>query len=141
MAAGVVVVDVLTKIWAMAALADGPISIIGDTLQFRLVRNTGAAFSLLSGGGPLVGLVVIGVVVLIFVALGDASHRIEAVALGLVLGGAVGNLLDRLFRGDEFLGGAVVDWIYTSFFPTFNVADSAITIGVVLLLVGAFLRR
>lgn len=141
MAAGVVALDQLTKAWAISALADGPIAIIDTTVQFRLARNTGAAFSLFASGGPIVGIIVIGVVILIFVALGDASRRLEAVALGLVLGGAVGNLLDRAFRGDDFLSGAVVDFAYTSFFPTFNVADTAITFGVALLLLSAFRRR
>jgi signal peptidase II len=140
-AAGVVALDQLTKAWAIYALADGPIAIIDGTLQFRLARNTGAAFSLFASGGPIVGIMAIGVVILIFVALGDASRRLEAVALGLVLGGAVGNLLDRAFRGDDFLSGAVVDFVYTSFFPTFNVADTAITFGVALLLLSAFRRR
>jgi signal peptidase II len=140
-AAGVVALDQLTKAWAISALADGPIAIIDTTVQFRLARNTGAAFSLFASGGPIVGIIAIGVVILIFVALGDASRRLEAVALGLVLGGAVGNLLDRAFRGDDFLSGAVVDFVYTSFFPTFNVADTAITFGVALLLLSAFRRR
>lgn len=141
MAAGVVALDQLTKAWAISALADGPIAIIDTTVQFRLARNTGAAFSLFASGGPIVGIIAVGVVILIFVALGDASRRLEAVALGLVLGGAVGNLLDRAFRGDDFLSGAVVDFVYTSFFPTFNVADTAITFGVALLLLSAFRRR
>ena len=141
MAAGVVALDQLTKAWAINALADGPIAIIDGTLQFRLARNTGAAFSLFASGGPIVGIIAMGVVIVIFVALGDASRRLEAVALGLVLGGAVGNLLDRAFRGDDFLSGAVVDFVYTSFFPTFNVADTAITFGVALLLLSAFRRR
>ena len=140
-AAVVVVLDQLTKAWALQALAAGPIAIIDATVQFRLARNTGAAFSLFTRGGPIVAIVVIGVIIFIFVALGDASRRLEAVALGLVLGGAVGNLLDRVFRGDDFLSGAVIDWVYTSFFPTFNVADTAVTFGVALLLLSAFLRR
>ena len=141
MAAGVVALDQVTKAWAISALADGPIAIIDTTVQFRLARNTGAAFSLFASGGPIVGIIAMGVVIVIFVALGDASRRLEAVALGLVLGGAVGNLLDRAFRGDDFLSGAVVDFVYTSFFPTFNVADTAITFGVALLLLSAFRRR
>ncbi len=123
------------------ALADGPIPLIGDLFQFRLARNSGAAFSTFTGSGPILGLVAIGVVIMIFVVLGDAGHRMEAISLGLVLGGALGNLADRAFRGPGFLDGRVVDWIYLSFFPTFNAADTAITIGVVLLLWHAFVRR
>ena len=140
-AAVVVIVDQATKAWAVEALADEPIVLIEGILNFRLFFNTGASFSLFAKGGAVIGLVVIGVVVMIFFALREAGHRLDAVALGLVLGGAVGNLLDRMFRGDGFLDGAVVDFINVPFFATFNVADIAINIGVALLLIGAFLRR
>jgi signal peptidase II len=137
----VVVADQLTKAWALEALDDGPIVLIDGVLNFRLFFNTGASFSLFAKGGAVIGLVVIGVVVMIFFALRDAGHRLDAVALGLVLGGAIGNLLDRMFRGGGFLDGAVVDFINVPFFATFNVADIAINIGVALLLIGAFIRR
>ena len=140
-AAVVLVLDQLTKIWVVNALADGPIVIIEDFLRLHLTYNTGAAFSFFSRSGPILGIVVIGVVLLILFALKDASHIGEAVGLGLVLGGALGNLTDRLFRGDEFIDGAVVDFIDFSFFATFNVADSAVTIGVVVLLISTFFRR
>ncbi len=143
-AAVVVVLDQLTKAWAVNALADGPIVIIEDFLELQLTFNTGAAFSILSDlarSGPILGIVVIGVVLLILFALRDASHIGEAVGLGLVLGGALGNLIDRLFRGDGFMDGAVVDFIDFSFFATFNVADSAVTIGVAILLVSTFFFR
>ena len=65
----------------------------------------------------------------------------ETVALGLVLGGAIGNLADRAFRGDGFLDGGVVDFVDFSFFPAFNAAYSAITIGAVLALWFAFVDR
>ena len=136
-AAGAVAVDQLTKVWAVAALDDGPIAVFGEVLRLRLIRNTGAAFSSMQGLGPLIGVAAVGVVGLIFVMIHHVPRRFEVVGLGLVLGGAVGNLLDRIFRGEGFLDGAVVDWIDPSFFPTFNSADSAITIGVAVLLVGA----
>ncbi len=135
------IVDQVTKAWAVKALADGPIVLIDGILNFRLFFNTGASFSLFAKGGVVIGLVVIGVVVMIFFALREAGYRLDAVGLGLILGGAVGNLLDRMFRGDGFLDGAVVDFINVPFFATFNVADIAINIGVALLLIGAFLRR
>ena len=136
-ASGAVLVDQVTKAWAVASLDDEPIRLIGDVLRLRLIYNTGAAFSSLEGLGPLIGMAAIGVVGLIFVMLHRVPRRFEVVGLGLVLGGAVGNLLDRIFRGGGFLDGAVVDWIDPSFFPAFNGADSAITIGVAVLLVGA----
>jgi signal peptidase II len=131
----------LTKAWALRAAGDEPIELIADFLQIRVARNTGAAFSILTGWGPLIGIVAVGVVVLIFVALGDTGHRLEAVGLGLILGGAVGNLLDRVFRGDGFFDGAVVDFVDFDFFPTFNVADGALNVGVAVLLIAAFMRR
>jgi signal peptidase II len=140
-AAGVVTLDQLSKWWAVNQLADDPIEIIADFLQLRLLFNTGASFSILTNAGPILAIVAFGVIGLIIYVLGDASRRIEAVALGLVLGGAIGNLVDRLFRGDGLLDGAVVDFIDFSFFATFNVADAAINIGVVLLLVGTFILR
>ncbi len=138
----VVVVDQATKAWARAALDSGPVIAIDGWLEFRLTENTGAAFSLLPRNGPLLGVVAAGIIVLIVLVLKDAGHRLDAIGLGMILGGAVGNLLDRVLRGDGFLDGGVTDFISVSFFwPVFNVADSAITIGVVLLLVSAFIRR
>lgn len=122
-------------------MVDGPIVVIDDWFQLRLTFNTGASFSIFSGGGQILALVSVGVVALIFYILGDASRRIEAVALGLVLGGALGNLSDRVFRGSGLLDGAVVDFIDFTFFATFNVADIAINVGVVLLFIAAFWKR
>ena len=130
--------DQTSKAWAESALADGPIVIIEDFLQFRLTYNTGAAFSMFSKGGPILGVIAIGVVIVIMFVLKDASRNGEAIALGMVLGGSIGNLTDRLFRGDGLLDGAVVDFIDFSFFATFNVADMGITLGVGLLLLLAF---
>lgn len=115
--------------------------LIEDFLQLRLTFNTGASFSLFSNAGPILAVVAAGVVVLIVYVLRDAARRTEAVALGLVLGGALGNLIDRVFRGDGMLDGAVVDFIDFSFFATFNVADAAINVGVALLLIAAFVWR
>lgn len=137
----VLVLDQLTKWWAVNALSDGPIELIDGFLQLNLTYNTGAAFSIFTQSGPFLGILVIGVVLLILFALKDAGHITEAIGLGMVLGGALGNLTDRLFRGDGFVDGAVVDFIDFSFFATFNVADSAVTIGVALLLISTVVRR
>ena len=136
-----VALDQLTKWWAVNELADGPIVLIDDFLQLRLLFNTGASFSILTNAGPILAIVAFGVIGLIVYVLGEASRRVEAVALGFVLGGAVGNLIDRLFRGDGLLDGAVVDFIDFDFFATFNVADAAINVGVALLLIAVFLFR
>ena len=141
-AVGIVVaaIDQLTKTWAVNALAGGPIVVIPNVLDFRLTFNTGASFSILSDQGPLLGVVAIGVIIMIMVVLGDASRRIEAVALGLVLGGSLGNLIDRAFRGDGWFDGGVVDFIDVQVF-TNNLADIALFVGVGLLLFAAFVHR
>ncbi len=133
--------DQLTKAWAINNLSDGPIVIIEDMFRLRLTFNTGASFSLFSNVGPIIAVVVIGVIGLIVYILGDASRRIEAVALGLVLGGSIGNLLDRLLRGASWFDGAVVDFINVDFFATFNVADIGVDVGVALLLIAVFFHK
>ncbi len=132
--AGVVVVlDQLTKIWAVAALSDGPVEVIGTLLQFRLTRNPGGAFSLLTGLTPVLALLAAGMVVYIVRTTRRTTDVVMAYSLGLVLGGAVGNLIDRLVRSPGFLRGEVVDFIKVPNWPTFNIADCAITIGVILI--------
>lgn len=133
--------DQLTKAWAINNLSDGPIVIIENILQLRLTSNTGASFSLFTNGGPIIAIIVIGVIGLIVYILGDASRRIEAVALGLVLGGSIGNLIDRVFRGAGLFDGGVVDFINVDFFATFNVADIGVNVGVALLLIAVFFHK
>lgn len=140
-AAGVIAIDQLTKVWAVATLSDGSIELIDGFLQFRLTRNPGAAFSSFTGGGPFLGAVAAFVAVAIAFLLPQLEERLDRLALALVMGGALGNFADRIFRGDGFLDGAVVDFIDFSFWPTFNAADSAISIGVVLMLVAAAFRK
>ncbi|MCB0977236.1 MAG: signal peptidase II [Acidimicrobiales bacterium] len=133
-AAVVVAVDQLSKHWALNNLTDSPIDVVGS-LRLNLRFNPGAAFSLGSGGrfGPWIAL--LAVVVVAALALGYPSRfRLGAVAAGLITGGALGNLVDRAFRGDQgFLHGAVVDFIDLQWWPVFNIADSAICVGAVLL--------
>ena len=140
-AAAVIVVDQLTKWWVVATLPGKPVVLVDGFLQLRFVSNSGAAFSLLDGFGSVIGLVAIAAAVFIFVVAARVNSTGETVALGLVLGGAIGNLVDRAFRGDGFLDGGVVDFVDFSFFPAFNAADSAITIGAVLALWFAFADR
>ena len=137
----VVLVDQLTKWWAATVLPGNPISLIGDFLQLRYHTNSGAAFSMLQGSGSIIALVAIAVVLFIALVVRSVPYRPEAIALGLVLGGAVGNLIDRVFRGGGFLDGEVIDFVDFSFFPAFNAADSAITIGAALALIFAFIRE
>lgn len=131
-------VDQLTKVWAVASLSDGPIDLIGETLRFRLSRNPGAAFSTFAEGGVILGVIAAGVAVAIALLLPRIEIAVDRFAMALIMGGALGNLADRMFRADGFLDGAVVDFVDFSFWPTFNVADSAISIGVVIMLISAF---
>jgi signal peptidase II len=131
----VVALDQLTKTWAVRALDDGPIDLFW-TLSLDLTFNTGAAFSRGRGLGPIIG-VAAAVVALILLWTGrTVESRAGAVAVGMVLGGAAGNLADRAFRagGDGFLGGAVVDFVDLEWWPVFNLADACIVIGALLLM-------
>lgn len=140
-AAAVVLVDQLTKTWALRSFAYEPTHVFW-TLQFVVAHNTGAAFSLFSGSGagPVIALLAVVVVVVVVRTLRFVSGWPAAVGSALVIGGAIGNLADRLFRshGAGLFGGAVVDWIDFGWWPVFNVADMAITTGAVLLGVAAF---
>ncbi|MDX1691223.1 MAG: signal peptidase II [Acidimicrobiia bacterium] len=138
-AGAVLVVDQLTKWWVVATLPGDPIVLVDGVLQLRYVRNTGAAFGILEGAGSIIALVAVATGVLIVAAVRRDPGRWESLALGLVGGGAMGNLVDRVFRGDGLLDGAVVDWFDLDFFPAFNVADSAITVGAFLAVGLAFL--
>ena len=128
-AVAVVVLDQITKTLAVDHLSRGPVHLIGP-FSFALAYNTGVAFSLGSGLTlPIVLVVVVVLVMLFWLSRGVPSVPMS-VALGLVLGGASGNLFDRLFRKH---GGAVVDFIASRVWPTFNVADASIVIGVLVL--------
>ncbi len=121
----VVAADQITKSLALSDLATHDVHVVGP-FSFRLTFNTGVAFSIGTGlSGPIIVVAVVLVLAVLAMARGAPSMP-SAVAFGLVLGGAIGNLSDRLFRGHH---GAVVDFIYTRFWPTFNVADSCIVIG------------
>lgn len=129
----VVAVDQITKHWALNALADGHTIDLVWTLRFNLAFNTGMAFSQGDGLGPAIGVVALIVVVVLLVSLGRGGSRWSVLAVGMVVGGAVGNVVDRLFRGDGWMNGAVVDFIDPQWFPIFNVADIGVTVGGALL--------
>jgi signal peptidase II len=130
-AAGVVLVDQLTKWWALDRLTSGSIHVIG-TLDFTLSLNTGASFSLFQGRAAILAPVAVILIVVLGVMAWRAPSTGRAAVFGLIIGGALGNLSDRLFRGDH---GAVVDFIALHFWPTFNVADACIVVGCALLVV------
>lgn len=124
----VVVVDQVATSWAVHRLAQGPIHVLGP-LDLQLQVNTGSAFGLAQGWAPVIGALAVVVVVVMIAASRRAGSDGMAAAIGLVVGGALGNLVDRIFR--HYHGG-VVDFIALHFWPTFNVADACITVGVVL---------
>jgi len=132
-AAAVITIDQLTKTWAVHTLATRDIDLFW-TLRFHLARNRGPAFSLGFGSGGLIAILAI-VIVIVFLVIGrSVDTKLGVLSLGLVLGGAIGNLVDRAFReGSGFLGGGVIDFIDPQWWPIFNVADMAVTIGGVLL--------
>ena len=131
----IVAIDQLTKIWAVAALSDGPAHVIGDFLLLEVTRNSGSAFSGFQGYTPILAVFAIVIAVFVARAVRQATDRWMLVGLVLVLGGALGNLVDRLVRSPGFLRGHVVDIVAVGSFPVFNFADSCITIGAIVLIV------
>ena len=135
----VVVVDQATKWWALRALEGGRSIEVVWTLRLRLVFNRGTAFGFGSRFAPLIAVLAVVVVVVLLRSGSTIRGRWARASLGLVLGGAVGNLLDRVLRdGGGFLGGEVVDFFDLRWWPVFNVADMAVSAGVVVLIVTAW---
>jgi len=138
----VVLLDQITKAWALRAVpAQESITLIPGLLRLHVTENSGVAFSMLQGAGSFLVLAIVVAVIVILLAIQSSERWWETLSLGLVLGGAMGNLVDRLTRGPGFSDGRVVDWIDPSFFPTFNLADTSITVGVALLLLFSVLSR
>lgn len=126
-------VDAATKSWAVAYLEDEPkVRILGDFLTLTLVKNSGAAFSMGEGGTLYLSLFAILVIFLICRWTARVTSRPWGYVLGLALGGSLGNLSDRAFRGEGGFRGHVIDWIALPRWPIFNVADSAIVIAALL---------
>lgn len=136
-AAVVVVLDQITKHWAVNALADGAARPVFWTLQWNLTFNSGMAFSRGEGWGPVIGVLAFVVVVVLAFTSARVGTRLAEVAAGLLIGGALGNLVDRMFRGDAWLRGAVVDFIDMQWWPIFNIADMGVSIGAVLFAITA----
>jgi signal peptidase II len=135
-AAVVLTLDVVTKVIAVKLLPPGqPVSIIGDTVTWTLVRNSGAAFSMATGYTWMLTLIATGVVIGIFWMGRRLVSPWWAVGLGMILGGAMGNLVDRFFRAPGPLRGHVVDFLSVGWWPVFNVADPSVVGGAILLVV------
>jgi signal peptidase II len=134
-AAVVVGLDQLSKHWAVSQLNDGHTVHVLWTLQFNLAFNSGMAFGSGQGLGPFIGVIAVVVVVFLLLSLRQASGKLSVVAIGLIVGGAMGNIVDRLFREDAWLHGRVVDFIDFQWFPIFNIADMCVNVGGGLLIV------
>jgi signal peptidase II len=132
-------IDVVSKVVAVADLPPHrTVVLLGGLITLHVYRNPGAAFHLGPSFTAFYALVAAGVVVAIVRVSGRLRSWPWAIALGLLLGGAAGNLMDRLFRSPGPLRGFVVDWIKLPYFPpTFNIADSAITVGAVLIVLAS----
>ncbi len=133
----VVAADQLSKSWAVGRLSEGPMHVLGP-LDLELSYNTGASFSLFTGATVWLALVAAVLVGALVVLVWRAPTRGRAAALGMVVGGALGNLSDRAFRGHH---GAVVDFVALPVWPTFNVADACIVVGGALILVSLWRTR
>jgi signal peptidase II len=133
-AAVVLVLDIVTKVLAVKLLIPGqPVPIIGDTVTWTLVRNSGAAFSMATGYTWMLTLIATGVVAGIFWMGRRLVSPWWAIGLGMILGGATGNLVDRFFRSPGPLQGHVVDFLSIGWWPVFNVADPSVVGGAILL--------
>ena len=133
----IVVADQATKHWALNRLSSArTIDLIGS-LRFNLAFNEGMAFSQATGAGPIIGALAFVVIIVIVLWLRRNAKGLAGVAAGLIVGGATGNLIDRLLRGDAWLRGAVVDFIDLQWWPIFNIADAAISTGAVLMIVAS----
>lgn len=131
--------DLATKLFVVAELEHrAPVEVIGTLLRFEVIRNRGAAF----GIGEALTIVLTLIAAIVVVVIARLARKLYstpwAIALGLLLGGAFGNLTDRIFRSPGVFRGAVVDFIAPSHFAVFNLADSAIVCGGILIVFLSF---
>jgi signal peptidase II len=128
--------DLSTKIWAVNNLsARNPVEIFGSVFQLTLIRNPGAAFSFATGATVVFTAIAVAAVIVIVYYSSKITSLGWASTLGLLLGGVLGNLTDRLFRSPGFFKGEVIDWLEITNWPVFNLADSAIVIAAFLAIV------
>ncbi|MGI8336820.1 signal peptidase II [Actinomadura scrupuli] len=129
-AAAALTLDIVSKVVVVAQLPDRPpIRLLGGLLTLRVTRNSGAAFSIGTGMTLVLTLIAVSVIIAILRTARRLRSLPWAITLGLLLGGATGNLVDRLLRSPGPLRGHVVDWIELPHWPVFNLADSAIVCG------------
>jgi len=141
----VIVLDQASKLWVMASFHEYEVLTVWPVFNLTLVYNTGAAFSFLSGAGGwqrwffIAIAVVISIVMVVWMRQLRTDERLTAYGLAFIVGGALGNLIDRVWLGKviDFLQWHWQEW----YWPAFNLADSAITLGVILLLIDGLLPR
>jgi signal peptidase II len=130
------ILDLATKAWAVSELANRePVKIIGSFFQLTFVRNPGAAFSFASNATLFLSIFGIIVAVGVIYFAPKITSKGWSIVLGLVLGGVLGNLMDRIFREPSFLRGHVIDWLQLPNWPVFNIADSAIVVAAALAMI------
>ncbi len=135
----VMLLDLATKVWAVARLENqSDIKVIGEFLKFSFVRNPGAAFSFGTSVTWVFTLIAIAVSIAILLISKNVTNKAWAIALGGLLGGAVGNLIDRIFRSPEVFQGHVVDFISVPNYPMFNISDSAVVISAFAMVILSF---
>lgn len=129
-ACSVIALDQLTKHWAVTSLADGHTVEVLPTIRFQLSFNSGMSFSAGAGWGHWIAVLVAAIVIVLVVVIVRETNTARTVLLALIVGGAVGNIVDRVARGDGgFLSGEVVDFINVTWFAVFNVADACVVLG------------
>lgn len=129
----VIIIDQVTKTLAEVHLASHSVELFGP-FSLQLFYNSGVAFSLGAGNASLALALETAVLVVLIWYAGRVRTKTLAIGFGMIIGGALGNVSDRIFRHNH---GAVIDFIHSGFWPTFNVADSAVVIGIVVILLGS----
>lgn len=141
MAAIVIVLDQITKAWAVRTLTEDTARHVVWTLRWKLFFNSGMAFSQGLGKGPLISVLALVIVGVLLLSLRQTHSALGIVGVGLVVGGALGNVLDRITRASNgFLSGNVVDFIDFQWWPAFNVADMGVVIGAAILIFESWRR-
>lgn len=120
--------DFATKEWALASFEEAPRKVLGEFLSFTLIRNPGAAFSFATGFSIAFAILALAVVLTITYFAKRITSQGWQLTAGLLLGGVLGNLTDRIFREPTWLRGHVIDWIQIPNWPVFNLADCAIVV-------------
>ena len=134
--------DQLTKEWATNRLSGGRSIGVLPTVEFDLAYNSGFSFSTGDGNGQLVGILVVAVCLFILWQIHRETLRARVVLFAVILGGALGNVTDRLFRADDgILTGEVIDFIDVSWYAVFNVADSFVVCGCIAFIVNELRMR